>query len=191
MELDFTGLEKLGRRSPQDELLEGGQGRSTPKQENPAEGLLGASEGIGKLQREADRRKAEKERNLEVYKTYQNNIKAAGQLQTEILKGVKGGESIYTLFLKAAKAISFMTSDSLFYSQLQEDITTIYGAGLLEPMPLQMELTAIQERLRRLKEAEIREPQNRNIQAAIKAHEQRAGEIQNLIKRNERESVTA
>jgi hypothetical protein len=125
MELDFTGLEKLGRRSPQDELLEGGQGRSTPKQENPAEGLLGASEGIGKLQREADRRKAEKERNLEVYKTYQNNIKAAGQLQTEILKGVKGGESIYTLFLKAAKAISFMTSDSLFYSQLQEDITTI------------------------------------------------------------------
>jgi hypothetical protein len=54
-----------------------------------------------------------------------------------------------------------------------------------------MELTAIQERLRRLKEAEIREPQNRNIQAAIKAHEQRAGEIQNLIKRNERESVTA
>ena len=181
MELDFTGLEKLSHRSPQDELLEGGQGRSTPKQENPAEGLLGATDGIGKLQREADRRKAEKERSLEVYKAYQNNIKAAGQLQAEILKGAKSGESIYTLFLKAAKAISLMTSNNLFYSQLQDDITAIYGAGLLETIPLQMELTATQERLRRLREAETREPQNRNIQAAIKAHEQKERQIQSLI----------
>lgn len=89
MELDFTGLEKLSHRSPQDELLEGGQGRSTPKQENPAEGLTGAAEGMGKLQREADRRKAEKERSLEVYRAYQSNIKAAGQLQAEILKEIK------------------------------------------------------------------------------------------------------
>jgi hypothetical protein len=181
MELDFTGLEKLSHRSPQDELLEGGQGRSTPKQEKPAEGLTGAAEGMGKLQREADRRKAEKERSLEVYRAYQSNIKAAGQLQAEILKGAKIGESVYTLFLKAAKAISLMTSNKLFYSQLHDDITTIYGAGLLETIPLQMELTATQERLRRLKEAEIREPQNRNIQAAIKAHEHKAKQLQSLI----------
>ncbi len=191
MELDFTGLKKLSHRSPQDELLEGGQGRNTPEREMPAEGLIRATEGIGKLQREADRRKEETERNLEVYRTYQSNIKAAGQLRAEILKGAKNGESIYTLFLKAAKAISLMTSDSLFYSQLQDDITAIYGAGLLETIPLQMELTATQERLQRLREAETREPQSRNIQAAIKAHEQRAGELQNLIQRNERESTTA
>lgn len=191
MELDFTGLKKLSHRSPQEGLLGGGQGRNPNKQENPAGGLTGATDGMGKLQREADRRKEETERNLEVYRTYQSNIKAAGQLRAEILKGAKNGESIYTLFLKAAKAISLMTSDSLFYSQLQDDITAIYGAGLLETIPLQMELTATQERLQRLREAETREPQSRNIQAAIKAHEQRAGELQNLIQRNERESTTA
>lgn len=196
MELDFTELEKLSHRKPQDGLLEGGQGRSTPKQENPAEGLTGAAEGMGKLQREADRRKAEKERSLEVYRAYQSNIKAAGQLQAEILKGAKSGESIYTLFLKAAKAISLMTSNNLFYSQLQDDITAIYGAGLLEPQPLKKELTEVQERLRRLKEALQREgePEDslQRIRSAIKAHEARERQLQGLIKQTEGgESITA
>ena len=191
MELDFTGLEKLSHRSPQDGLLEGGQGRYTPKREKPAEGLIRATEGIGKLQREADRRKEETERNLEVYRTYQSNIKAAGQLRAEILKGAKNGESVYTLFLKAAKAISCMTGNTLFYKQLEGDIKTIYGEGLLEPAPLEMEIEAIKDRLQLLRSAKTRagttgESQSR-IEAAIAAHEQRKDQLQALyMNRSER-----
>ena len=185
MELDFTGLARIGHSSPAGGPTEG----STTKQGSPTEGPTGAT--AWKLQREADRRKEETERNLEVYGAYQRNLRAAGQLQAEILKGAKSGESVYTLFLKAAKAISLMTSDTVFYSQLQDDIRAVYGAGLLETVPLRMELTATQERLQRLKEAEAREPQDRSIQAAIKAHEHSAGELQNLIQKSQRESTTA
>ncbi|NCA67980.1 MAG: hypothetical protein EOM87_07955 [Clostridia bacterium] len=190
MELDFTGLENIAHISPQDERIS--IGPEVPKQhENHSQGLKEGVEGIRKLQWEADRQNQEIERNLEVYGTYQNNIKVSGTLQAEILKGARNGESIYSLFLKAAKAISLMTSNSTFYSQLQADITAIYGAGLLEAIPLEMELTAVQERLQRLREAETREPQKASIQAAIKAHEQRAEQLQALLQRNERESPTA
>ena len=45
---------------------------------------------------------------------------------------------IYSLFLKAVKAISLMTSNTVFYSQLEGDIRAIYGHGLLDPLPLQI-----------------------------------------------------
>jgi hypothetical protein len=191
MELDFTGLDNIGCMGQQSGPLGGGQTKRQPDGKSAAEGLPEATGGATGLQWEADRRKQEIERNLEVYGTYQNNIKASGQLQAEILKGTRNGESVYSLFLKAAKAISLMTSNSTFYSQLEADITAIYGAGLLEAIPLEMELTGLQERLQRLREAETREPQKANIQAAIKAHEQRAEQLQTLIQSNERESPTA
>ena len=188
MELDFTGLNAIGYSGPLDERLTCDSTSRPSDSKNASTGLYG---GLAGLQGEADRRNQEKERNLEVYGTYQNNIKISGTLQAEILKGARNGESVYSLFLKAAKAISLMTSNSTFYSQLQADITAIYGAGLLEAIPLEMELTAVQERLQRLREAETREPQKASIQAAIKAHEQRAEQLQALIQRNERESPTA
>ena len=106
-----------------------------------------------KTQRE---REAE-QRSLEVYKTYQENIKTSSQLQTDILKGVKAGEDVFSLFLKAAKAVSLMTSNTVFYSQIEADLTAIYGRGLLYKPPLQKELQEAQTRLQRLTEAEKRE----------------------------------
>ena len=50
-----------------------------------------------------------------------------------------------------------MTSNTVFYSQLEGDIRAIYGQGLLDPLPLQIELQQTQERLTRLREAEQRE----------------------------------
>ena len=136
-------------------------------------------------QRGKKRQNAAANKQAEIYKAYQDNIKASGRLQTEILKGIKQGADGYSLFLKAVKAISLMTSDIMLYSQIEADIIAIHGAGLLQPAPLDMELDAVQARLERLREAEIRdgetEDTRRRIAAAIKAHEDRAENIRELL----------
>ena len=77
------------------------------------------------------------ERLAGVYKEYQQNIKTSSQLQTEILKGARAGEDIYSLFLKAVKAISLMTSNTLFYSQIEGDIREFWAAPRASYLPLQ------------------------------------------------------
>lgn len=149
MELDFTKLNSLAFMGfseipPEKQLsktpLEPESYKSLPIAENALQGQLEGLQGIPILQREADAIKQERERAVAVYGEYQKNIKLFGQLQTDILKGVKRGEDIYSLFLKAAKAISLMTSNSLFYSQIEADIEAIYGRGLQHKPPLQKEL---------------------------------------------------
>lgn len=73
---------------------------------------------------------------------------------------MKAGESVYNLFLKAVKAISLMTSNSLFYSQIEADTRAIYGEGLQEQAPLQCELAEVQKRLARLRETQAEELEN-------------------------------
>jgi len=138
-------------------------------------------EGLGALQRKADQNKAEQDRTLEVYKTYQENIKRSGQLQTDILKGIKAGEDIYRLFLKAVEAIGCMTSNKTFYTQIEADIKSIYGVGLQEPAPLMLELEETKERLQRLREAEQREPNIDSIKRAVTAHQNRIAELEKQI----------
>lgn len=135
---------------------------------------------------QAKREAAEKQRTLDIFREYQENIKRSGQLQTEILKGVKAGESVYNLFLKAVKAISLMTSNSLFYSQIEADTRAIYGEGLQEQAPLQCELAEVQKRLTRLKEAQAEELEHdsrERIGRAIQAHEAKIAQLQGKIDR--------
>lgn len=139
---------------------------------------------------QADRAKEEHQRNEEIFQTYQTNIKKSSQLQREILKGVKNGESIYDLFLKAAEAISLMTSNRGFADQIGEDLKTIYGRGLHEEQPLQTELQDAQKRLQRLEEAEAKETDQQNkkrLQRAIQAHRGKIEELTDLIKEAKRE----
>ena len=198
MELDFTKLnslafmdfseippEKQPSKMPTETLLEP-KGYKTPlEEENALQGLTEGLQGIPILQRQADANKAEKERALAVYREYQKNIKLSGQLQTDILKGAKRGEDIYSLFLKAVQAISLMTSNTVFYNQLNDDIRAIYGAGLSEPQPLKLELEEVQTRLEKLREASKRETEPadslQRIEKAIQAHEQRATQLREMI----------
>ena len=177
--VDFQ--EKQTAKTPTDELLGAEEYKTSAEQENALKRQL---EGLQGLQRKADQNKAEKDRNLEVYRTYQENIKRSEQLQTDILKGARAGEDIYSLFLKAVQAISCMTSNKTFYSQLEEDIKTIYGRGLQEPAPLLLEIQQAQTRLDKLREAEQRETEPdslQRIQSAIKAHESKIAELKALI----------
>lgn len=132
-----------------------------------------------------EREQADNTRTAEVYKQYQQNIARSGQLRTDIIKGVKAGESPYKLLLKAIECISLMTGDRLFLDATKADIKSIYGAGLLEGEPLQTELEEVQGRLAKLEQAAEREGEpedsKRRIQNAIKAHRERAAQIQDLI----------
>lgn len=153
--LDFSGLfspiegEKQAPESPTEPLLRAGEYKTITEPQKPAERLTEGLEGqqAKKLYLDTQREREDHKRSLEVYKTYQENIKTSSQLQTDILKGLKAGEDVYSLFLKAAKAISLMTSNSLFYSQIEADIEAIYGRGLQHKPPLQKALQEAQERL--------------------------------------------
>ena len=209
MELDFTKLnslafmdfsettpEKQPSKTLTETLLEPEKYKTPLEEENALQGLTEGLQGIRILQRQADANKEEKERAIAVYREYQENIKLSGQLQTDILKGVKRGESIYSLFLMAVQAISLMTSNTVFYNQLKSDIKAIYGAGLSEPKPLELELKEVQGRLQRLREASQRstEPADslQRIERAIQAHEERATQLTAMIKEAKSgESLTA
>lgn len=190
--LDFSGLftgeppEKQAPESPVEPLLGAGEYETITEPQKPAERLTEGLEGqqAKKLFLDTQREREDRQRSLEVYRTYQENIKTSSQLQTEILKGLKAGEDVYSLFLKAAKAISLMTSNSLFYSQIEADIEAIYGRGLQHKPPLQHELQDTQERLQRLLEAEQREPEGNSkerIKAAIKAHRAEIERLKGMI----------
>lgn len=190
--LDFSGLftgeppEKQAPESPVEPFLGAGEYKTLTEPQKPVDGLTEGLEGqqAKKLYLDGQREREDHQRSLEVYRTYQENIKTSSQLQTEILKGLKAGEDVYSLFLKAAKAISLMTSNSLFYSQIEADIEAIYGRGLQHKPPLQKELQDTQERLQRLLEAEQREqpPDSRErIQRAIEAHRATIERLEDMI----------
>ena len=165
--LDFTGLfsQEEAPETPVEPLLGAGAINNPIEPQKPVQGQINGleREQAKQLFLQATREQEDHRRNLEVYRTYQENIKTSSTLQTQILKGLKAGEDVYSLFLKAAKAISLMTSNSVFYSQTEEDLKAIYGRGLQEKPPLQIELEEVQGRLQKLIEADKREKDSDSI----------------------------
>ena len=155
--------------------------------EKPIEANPEGLGGLAKLQGMADDKKREIDRALAICREYQQNTRNSSQLQAEILKGARAGEDIYSLFLKAVKAISLMTTNTLFYSQLEGDVRAIYGVGLGEPTPIQMELQQAQERYTKLQNALETEPNGdsrERLQKAVTAHAKRISELE--AKQNKR-----
>lgn len=144
MELDLTRLNNLthadrkrgiqAEKKPTETQTVSGEYKTTANTETPLKTPTEGIEGIHKLQRKADATKQDIDRSLAVYKEYQKNTLISSQLQTEIIKGAKAGEDIYSLFLKAVKVISLMTSNSVFYTQLEADIRAIYGQDVVSPL---------------------------------------------------------
>ena len=102
------------------------------------------------------------------------------QYRSAINKGVLAGDNPYKLLLQAVKCISGMTGDKLFYTQNLENIKAIYGAGLLEPALLQIELAEVQARLKMLTRPELEsEPSDSmaRIKQAVKSHKEREAQI--------------
>lgn len=183
--LDFNGLfDKTATNAPKTPVEPRTEKRNIirPLEEKadtaaiqPANGLL----------IKAQEQTAEKQRTIDIYKEYQCNTIKSSQLQAEILKGLNAGEDITTLFLKAAQAISAMTNDSVFYNEIKERVTAIYGAGLQEDIPLSIELEQVEQRLMYLEEAALWNEGGEllRIQRAIEAHTERAQRLRELIKK--------
>lgn len=194
--LDFSGLfpgaapEKQAPKGPVEPLLGDGEYKTIAEPQKPVERLTGGLEAqqAKKLYLDTQREREERQRILEIYRTYQENIKTSSRLQAEILKGLKAGEDVYILFLKAAKAISLMTSNRLFYSQVEADTMAIYGEALQGQAMLHKELREAQKRMQRLVEAEQREqfPDSRGqIKKAIDAHRKKIAELEAMIAKAE------
>lgn len=199
MELDFSKLNKLGFIDFEDieEAIETApeatetepEGEVPPLDLKPLETASTAPEGqelaFIKLTREQEGRA----RQQEAYRDYQTNIKNAGDLRSQILKGARAGEDPIDLLLKACKCISLMTGEKLFSEQVEQDLRAIYGKALLEPVPLKWELDGVKDRLDRLQQALQREtkPEDKQrIEGAIEAHRKKAGELEELLGRAEK-----
>ena len=163
-ELDFSALDSIQAADNNADLKQ-------PVEEENA--------GLSSLQRKADNRKRELEEAAAVYREYQLASRRSDQLRAEILKGIRAGEDIYSLFLKAGRAIALMTHNSVFYSQLEKDVLEIYGNGLQEQAPLQIQIDAAKTRLQKLQEAEARES-SQQLQAAIRAHKDKIQQLESL-----------
>ncbi len=196
--LDFSGLfgdNKQRSKMPVQPLSEGETYKHTSPEEN---GSTGLSEGLAGVRVNKLIKRAESERDMRleaqrICKEHQKNTAQSQQVQAEILKGLKAGESVHSLFLKAAKVISIMTNNDLFYDQVDKDLISIYGSGLKEDPALQIELERVQDRLRRLEDAETREadlPVKDRIRRAIKAHRAKAVELERLLAGTDIKNVT-
>lgn len=192
MELDFTALNNIGLQQAIQDFTDGTAAlaiempveiETTP--EKPAEAPQGAN--ISKVaETRLQRQQEELERAREVYRKYLQNIKRSETLQIDILKGVRAGQDIYSLFLQAAEAIALMTSNTVFYSQIEKDIRAIHGEALGAAFPLEKEAQEVQRRLDRLKKAageEIPPDDKRRIEAAIAAHKGRLSYLQAKLER--------
>lgn len=156
--------------------LLGAVDKPTDDTQKPAEEIA-----LIKLNREQE----DHNRTLEAYRSYQDNIRRSGSLRADILKGARAGDPIQILLLKAVKCIGYMTGDKLFYEQVQKDLKTICGEGLLEPIPLEWELDEVKERLKRLEEAynrdEIGTDDKARIYKAIEAYRTRVNYLKGLL----------
>lgn len=167
--------------SPVSLLEDGGQDRLPAATLKPAEPQR---EAAPELARQRQEELAEVARGREAYRKYQDNIRASEQYRAEILKGVRAGESIEPLFIKACKVISLMTAEPVFAEQIEQDVLTIYGEGQQAAAPLQMEAEQVQDRLTKMRQAlqwEKDQESRRRIQAAVAAHEDRLNKLQALM----------
>lgn len=206
VEVDFGGLfggedeETTAQTSPAEPLSGDGEYKNLDEGQKPNKPAKNAPQSIAAdapqelpaktLIRQAEREQENRKREQEIYRDYQANIRRSEQLQTEIFKGLKAGEDIYSLFLKAAEAIGAMTGNSGFLPQIAEDLKTIYGAGLRQSQPLTLELEEARARLQRLLEADLREnspEQKRRISAAINEHRHRITALEAAIKEAEKQ----
>lgn len=102
MGLDFSKLQ--GLNTAQEDINGPVRERSpNPKKDATSGGL----KGLESIQEKNQKIK-------EVYHQQQENIRRAGQLRTEIIKGAADGEGVEVLFLKACECIGAMTGDKAF-----------------------------------------------------------------------------
>lgn len=188
--IDFSNINKLtgsqnAQNAPTTNESAGGDKLFTPDDKGANRGN---SDGLGRLQQEADKNGGDLQRARDVYNEYQHNILAASEAKNAILKGIDKGESLCALLLQAAEAIARTTDDSVFAPVVKRKLVEVRGLGLGDPEALDMERQDIKARLDKLHAALEREQgtdRESGIKWAIRAHEQELQRIEKLMKQAE------
>lgn len=190
MKLDFSGLMNTKKNDVQADLRKDKEAayiNTNEKQEKPLEGNTGAKKLINAYRaEEADSRRA-----AAIYKTYQDNIKRAGTLRTEIIKGVQRGESKTSLFLKAVEVIGLMTNDNVFVQQVKDDVRAVWGHGYGDADTIRMEVEELKETIERLNASISREEADgdmdtlQRLKNAAQRHSERLDELERILQRME------
>lgn len=177
MELDFTAIQNLTEtQKPPTEPPRASQGEE-PKTDAPAPDLgKKALYTLGKEQRDRSRAR-------EAYSAYQENIKRAGDLRSAISCGLRSGEDLAEILLRALECISRMTGDSFFLEQGKADLLTVYGLGLRQPAAVQIQLEEARARLAMLTRPELTEEltdadARQRIERAADAHRKRIAALE-------------
>lgn len=201
MELDFSGLNSIAQRSPQKDFSEPFRvkGINFPVEtEKPPEAPQKAPEGQaveGLAQIRLQREQEDHKKAVEMYGAYQTNIKRAGQLRTDIMKGVKAGDAPQALLLKAVECIALMTGDRLFHEQVEEDMKAIWGEGFLDPIPLEWALREVKERIanmnRACKEEGLGSDSKARIERALQEHYRKRDRLKALLEKDMEDAMGA
>ena len=109
--IDFTALDSL---SPESNPTQ------PPKTSEPLESAFSSTPALDKI-------KEERAQLREAYKDYQEKIKTSSDYRIMINKGVKSGEPIESLFLRAVKCIELMTGDTTVYTGAKKALVELYG----------------------------------------------------------------
>lgn len=110
------------------------------------------------------------------------------QQQAAILKQIRAGEPLHSLFLQAMQIISLLTGEDTTYTAIEKELKAVYGYGLEAPDVLQTLLSEAGERLKKLEAAEQAEKDKttdeyKRICGAISAHKQRIAELESKAKK--------
>lgn len=119
-----------------------------------------------------------------VWKEYQAHIRETEMLQTEIMKGAKAGESLASLLLKCARALSLTTGSDTFREQVERSLMAVYGEALGDSGALALEKEAAQGRLEKIRAAQAQEkdPELREeMELAIRAHLERIAYLEGRL----------
>ena len=191
MELDFTALNNIplqragkGFTEPL-EYTEGNLAIQTKKPATEQQGSLNGEAVTGALHR-LQIEKRERNNARKVYAVYQQNMKRAGTLRSDITKDLMAGKDPLAILLKAVECIGLMTGDTISYIQNKESILAIYGWGLQEVIPLKVEMEEAQHRLAMLTRPELEDcplDAQKRITQAIQAHRALIDKLKREIER--------
>lgn len=140
---------------------------------NPLKEIDEAQE-LGALQKKANQIQKDHKRAKQIYSTYSNNRKLTRGLRAEIMQGVREGQNIYLLFLKAIKVIEVLVSDPVFYNTIEADIKTLHTNTFKDPLSIEQEAETVRNRLDSLNNAlttATDRGERDRIKRAIKEHE--------------------
>lgn len=173
MKIDFSAIDSIEPKTADNDFKELNISNGIDAEKKPLKNDfkgLSAQNDMLIINKNYEEDKKERNQYLEYNKLIAENRNKTSKIKTHIMACMDRGYSISSLFLEACKAISLCTNDTLFYEQAKEKLFDVYAKGLDDTNTKYLLADDIGRRLRLLQKAHFSEPDNKNIEKALKAH---------------------